>query len=180
MPCSDAFALPTRSKSPLSSVSSYSSYSSVSSGRSPTPPGYSENRRASYISARTVRSPPRRRYSRPGSNNSGSPDHERTVRRKYRDSRSPPRRGRRLSLTDNVRRTRSLSPRRRLMESATPRCGLSNISLLENSPAGVGQGNVRVEERRQPLPRQYDSPPERSQSPFTKRRLMTEAMQREI
>lgn len=55
---SDAFALPTRSKSPLSSVSSYSSYSSVSSGRSPTPPGYSENRRASYISARTTTSAP--------------------------------------------------------------------------------------------------------------------------
>jgi len=135
---------PVRDRSRSSSVSSYSSYSSISSGRSPSPP-----RRSRDAHSRT----------RSDKHSSRSPEHERSVRRKYRASPSPARRGRRLSPTDYSRRTRSASRPRR----------------MSNRKASRSPGRHENAGRRDPA-----TPPlrERSPSPFTRRRLLTEAMQR--
>ncbi|KAI5784660.1 zinc knuckle-domain-containing protein [Geopyxis carbonaria] len=137
-----------------SSASSFSSYSSISSGRSPSPPAQT-GEPAPRARSRRRRSPS---YSR-------SPDHERSVRRKYRDSPSPARRGRRLSPTDFSRRTRSRSPPRRL----------SGTKRVPGSP--LRRENYNDNGMRAP-PRRPSPPRERSLSPFTRRKLITEAMQR--
>ncbi|KAF8243960.1 hypothetical protein K440DRAFT_28353 [Wilcoxina mikolae CBS 423.85] len=146
----------SRARSRSSSVSSYSSYSSISSGRSPSPPSRSRGTRDAADRRRS------HSYSR-------SPDHERSVRRKFRDSPSPGRRGRRLSPTDFSRRTRSASKPRRV---SAPKRRPSRSPIHTN-----GSGSAVRREPASPLP-----PPAplraRSPSPFTRRRLMTEAMQR--
>jgi len=124
---------PVRRSRRSPSVSSISSYSSVSSSRSPPPQLRSSARKA-----------------RPTSPRSPSPD--RRVRRRYKDSPSPVYgRGRRLSPTDDKRRTRSRSsvPRRR-----TP----------------------LPPDHRQPTPSRQRK--ERSLSPFSRRVALTKAMGR--
>ncbi|KAA8907844.1 zinc knuckle-domain-containing protein [Sphaerosporella brunnea] len=153
----DGSASPPHSRS--SSVSSHSSYSSISSGRSrsPSPPPTTRSRTHGRGDKRRSDS-----YSR-------SPDHERSVRRKFKDSPSPGTRGRRLSPTDNSRRTRSVSPPRRIRSPKRRRPSPSP----RMDEGGRGAYGSRREQSPPPPP-----PRERSPSPFTRRRLMTEAMQR--
>ncbi|KAI5857146.1 zinc knuckle-domain-containing protein [Tricharina praecox] len=148
----------TRPRDRSSSVSSYSSYSSISSGRSPSPPARSRAGNNGREDRRRSDS-----YSR-------SPDHERSVRRKFRDSPSPGMRGRRLSPTDSVRRTRSASRPRRVKATPTKKDGSANGGATRRDPSP------------RPLPPApvQQAPRGRSPSPFTRRRLMTEAMQRGV
>ncbi|TGZ80344.1 hypothetical protein EX30DRAFT_359148 [Ascodesmis nigricans] len=148
----DRSASPRRDRS--LSASSATSYSTVSSTRSLS---RSRSRRRSASRSRSHR---RRRYSRSGSR---SPGHERSVRRKYRDSPSPRHRGRKLSVSHGERRTRSRSPPRRV--SGVKRHLTPPSQKMDYEPS-----------RRDPSP--LPPPRERSLSPFTRRRLMTEAMQR--
>lgn len=147
------------------STGSSSSYSSISSGRSPTPPNYSQDRAVvRHNSPRT-----RRRSS------SYAPDHhDRSVRRKYRDSPSPGRRGRKMSPTDfSKKKTRSPSPRRTRRRSFTPRSPQRermSVSPVRRNGHGGGREN--------PPPGRQSPPRERSLSPFTRRKLLTEKMQR--
>lgn len=147
------------SRTRSTSTGSSSSYSSISSGRSPTPlPNYSQDR------ARTQHSSPRTRQ------RSSSHENDRSVRRKYRDSPSPGRRGRKMSPTDFSKKTRSPSPRRARRRSFTPGPQRENMSVSPARKNGHGGGR---EPSRRPTP-----PRERSPSPFTRRRLLTEQMQR--
>ncbi|KAH8155880.1 uncharacterized protein LAJ45_00892 [Morchella importuna] len=137
------------------STGSTSSYSSISSGRSPTPPNYSQDRAVTHNPPQT-----RRR-----SNSHARDHHERSVRRKYRDSPSPGRRGRKMSPTDfSKKKTRSPSPRRARRRSFSP---VENMSV---SPARKGNGG--------PIVKRSSPPRERSLSPFTRRKLLTEQMRR--
>ncbi|KAF8422087.1 zinc knuckle-domain-containing protein [Tirmania nivea] len=123
---------PARHSRRSPSISSVSSYSSMSSGRSPSPPRCSTSRKA--------RSPSPR---------SASPD--RRVRRRYRDSPSPEHgRGRRLSPTDQRRRSRSRSS-----------------ALGRRTPLPLSHQQQSAPRRR-----------ERSLSPFSRRVAMTKAMGR--
>lgn len=153
-------ASPVASRTRSTSTGSSSSYSSISSGRSPTPPpNYSQDR------PRGHHSPPRTRR------RSSSHEQDRSVRRKYRDSPSPGRRGRKMSPTDFSKKLRSPSPRRVRRKSFTPgspqRGTMSLSPARRNSRAGV------CEPSRRPTP-----PRARSPSPFTRRKLLTEQMQR--
>jgi hypothetical protein len=160
---------PRRSRS--ESVSSYSSYSSISSGRSRSPTPEPRSRTHGRGDRRRSDSHSRSR----------SPDHERSVRRKFRDSPSPGTRGRRLSPTDNSRRTRSVSPPRRI-RSPKRRRPSPSPRRDEYATGGARRGahaSRRVSSPPPPPPPPQAAPPrERSLSPFTRRRLMTEAMQR--
>ncbi|KAL7266379.1 hypothetical protein RUND412_011075 [Rhizina undulata] len=163
---------PSLSRSHTRSIStaSSSSYSSISSGRSPTPPANSQNQ-PENPSFRPRDSP---RRSRP---NGGHYEHERSVRRKYRDSPSPRNRGRRMSPGGNSRRSRSRSPKPRQRTSATPHRQTRRSASLSppRDTSRVKNKHSRMEEEhvetRRPSPHR-----ERSMSPFTRRRLMTEAM----
>lgn len=143
----------TRARDRSVSASSTSSYSTVSSTRSRSRSRSPRRRSSSRSHRRRHRS---RSYTR-------SPVHERSVRRKYRDSPSPRQRGRRLSQTDTVQRTRSKSPPRRV----------SGSKSQANPPSHMMDYEATGPETRAPSP-----PRERSLSPFTQRRLMTEAMRR--
>ncbi|CAZ79279.1 unnamed protein product [Tuber melanosporum] len=146
---------PVQSRARSISTGSSSTYSSISSGRSPTPPVYSQEN--SVV----------RHNSRRQSNSHARDDHDRSVRRKYRDSPSPRRRGRRLSPTDYPRRTRSRTPRPTYRRSITPQV----YNGRKESPVKCRQ----VDENRPTRTSPYR---ERSLSPFTRRKLLTEQMQR--
>lgn len=151
---------PVASRTRSTSIGSSSSYSSISSGRSPTPPlNYSQDR------ARGHHDPPRTRR------RSSSHGQDRSVRRKYRDSPSPGQRGRKMSPTDFSKKTRSPSPRRARRKSLTP--GSPQRENMSVSPARRNGGGDGCERLRRPT-----TPRARSPSPFTRRKLLTEQMQR--
>jgi len=147
---------PVQSHTRSISTGSSSTYSSISSGRSLTPPVYSQEN-----------SMVRHNSSRRQSNSHARDDHDRSVRRKYRDSPSPRRRGRRLSPTDYPRRTRSQTPRPTHRRSITPQV----YNDRKESPPKSRQ----VDENRPTRTSPYRK---RSLSPFTRRKLLTEQMQR--
>lgn len=126
---------PCRHESPSrrrdESTSSMSSYSSISSSGTPEP-------------------------QQPRKDVPATQDEDRSVRRKYRDSPSPRRRGRRMS--PEGRRSRSRSPPRRIS-------GVVNHIQQEQEAPPVQQ--QQQQQRTGP----------RSPSPFTRRRLLTEQMQ---
>ncbi|KAI5813913.1 zinc knuckle-domain-containing protein [Pyronema omphalodes] len=156
-----------------SSVSSYTSYSS-SSSRSPSPP------RKSHDYPRKSRG--RSRGGR-GGERSSSPG-ERSVRRKYKSSPGPSTRGRRLSPTDESRRTRSASRPRRLSKPKRREGDDSSRDVVmtdrEERPGPRELASNRTVETEAPRVAAHDARDRgnRSPSPFTRRKMMTEAMNR--